>query len=75
MEMEAIRELQAYGYAFGSVLFAVILYGYVYYMYTAKKRGEIDYEEYSNMALNDYIDDSPVDEMIPRSRKETKEER
>ena len=72
MEMETIRELQAYGYAFGSVVFAIIFYAYVYQMYTSKKKGGKDYEKYSNMALNDSISDSPVEKIEPT--KEDKEE-
>lgn len=72
MEMEAIRELQAYGYAFGSVIFAIVFYSYVYYLYTSKKKGRKDYEKYANMALNDSISDSPVEKIEPI--KEDKEE-
>ena len=70
--MEAIRVLQAYGYAFGSVLFAIVFYAYVYYLYTSKKRGDIDYEKYANIALKDSISDTPVEKMEPTN--EDKEE-
>jgi len=63
--MEAIRELQAYGYAFGSVIFAIVFYAYVYHIYTSKKRGGKDYEKYANMALNDNISDSPIEKIKP----------
>ncbi len=63
--METIRELQAYGYAFASVFFALILYGYVYHLYTSKKKGGTDYEKYSNMALNDGLDDTPIEKIEP----------
>ena len=56
-----IAQLQAYGY-FTLVLFLVIaLYGYIYHLYTKRKDANgVDYEEYSNMALKDDIDDTPV---------------
>jgi len=56
-----IAQLQAYGY-FGLTIFLVIvLYGYIYHLYTAKKDVDgVDYEKYSNMALKDDIDDTPV---------------
>ena len=56
-----IAQLQAYGY-FTLVLFLVIgLYGYIYHLYTKRKDADgVDYEKYSNMALNDDIDDTPV---------------
>lgn len=73
MEMETIRELQAYAYAFGSVVFAIVFYAYVYHMYTSKKKGGKDYEKYANMALDDKISDSPVEKIEPTN--EDKEER
>ena len=56
-----IAQLQAYGY-FTLVVFLVIaLYGYIYHLYTKRKDANgVDYEEYSNMALHDDIDDAPV---------------
>ena len=56
-----IAQLQAYGY-FTLVLFLVIaLYGYIYHLYTKRKDANgVDYEEYSNMALHDDVDDAPV---------------
>ena len=56
-----IAQLQAYGY-FTLVLFLVIaLYGYTYHLYTKRKDANgVDYEEYSNMALHDDVDDAPV---------------
>ncbi len=56
-----IAQLQAYGY-FGLIAFLVIgLYAYIYHLYSARKDADgVDYEEYSNMALHDDIDDAPV---------------
>ena len=56
-----IANLQAYGY-FGLIAFLTIgLYAYIYHLYTAKKDADgVDYEQYSNMALHDDIDDTPV---------------
>lgn len=71
--METIRELQAYAYAFGSVVFAVIFYAYIYHLYTSKRRGGKDYEKYANMALNDEISDTLVEKKEPLNEK--KEER
>ena len=56
-----IAQLQAYGY-FGLIVLLVIgLYGYIYHLYSKRKDADgVDYEEYSNMALHDDIDDAPV---------------
>ena len=59
-----IANLQAYGY-FGLVAFMVIvLYAYIYYLYTTKKDSDgVDFEQYSNMALHDDLDDTAVKSM------------
>lgn len=56
-----IAQLQAYGY-FGLTVFLVVgLYGYIYHLYSKKKNADgVDYEQYSNMALHDDVDDTPV---------------
>ena len=57
-----IANLQAYGYFILITLLVIGLYSYIYHLYTNKKDADgIDYEEYSNMALHDDIDDTPVD--------------
>ena len=56
-----IAELQAYGFFALTLLLVAALYGYIYHLYTAKKDADgVDYEKYSNMALKDDIDDTPV---------------
>lgn len=57
----SIGELQAYVYFAGTVLLTVLMCAYFYHLYTAKKREGKDYEEYSNLALNDRIDDALVE--------------
>ena len=56
-----IANLQAYGY-FGLILFLVVgLYAYIYHLYKNRKDADgIDYEQYSNIALDDDIADTPV---------------
>jgi len=65
-----IAQLQAYGY-FGLILLLVIgLYGYIYHLYSKRKDADgVDYEEYSNMALHDDIDDAPVASMSDEKEK------
>ena len=56
-----IAQLQAYGYFGLTAFLVIILYSYIYHLYsTDKKEGGHDYEKYSNMALKDDIDDTPV---------------
>jgi cytochrome c oxidase cbb3-type subunit 4 len=56
-----IAQLQAYGYFVLITALVIVLYAYIYHLYSAKKDADgIDYEEFSNMALHDDIDDTPV---------------
>ena len=56
-----IAELQAYGYFVLTGLLVLVLYGYIYHLYSKRKDADgLDYEEYSNMALHDDVDDTPV---------------
>ena len=56
-----IAELSAYGYFALTLFLVVVLYSYIYHLYTKKQDAEgHDYEEYSNMALNDDIGATPV---------------
>ena len=56
-----IAQLQAYGYFALTATLVVVLYGYIYHLYTKRKDADgHDYEEYSNMALHDDIVDTPV---------------
>jgi cytochrome c oxidase cbb3-type subunit 4 len=56
-----IAQLQAYGYFTLVLLLVIVLYGYIYHLYTKRKDVDgVDYEQYSNMALNDDVDDTPV---------------
>lgn len=59
-----IAELQAYGYFALTAVMVVILYGYIYHLYSKREDADgHDYEDYSNMALRDDITDAPVSAM------------
>ncbi|MFT5660075.1 MAG: cytochrome c oxidase cbb3-type subunit 4 [Sulfurimonas sp.] len=56
-----IAELQSYGFLAVTIFLTVALYLYIYHLY--KNRKDVDghdYEDYSNLALNDDITDTPV---------------
>lgn len=48
-----------------TVLLVVILYRYIYYLYSSQRKGIRDYEKYANLALNDNLDDELVE---PRTK-------
>ncbi|QOY54499.1 CcoQ/FixQ family Cbb3-type cytochrome c oxidase assembly chaperone [Candidatus Sulfurimonas marisnigri] len=59
-----IAQLQAYGYFALITILVIGLYAYIYHLYTKRKDADgIDYESFSNMALKDDIDDTPVSPM------------
>ena len=64
--------LQAYAYFGVTILLVAILYGYIYYVHTDKKRGE-DYERFADLALNDGLDDALVEENKERKLPNSKE--
>ncbi len=66
-----IGTIQAYAYFFFVAFLVVVLYSYIYHLYSAQKKGTRDYEKYSNLALHDEITDQPVEEI---SRNDDKKE-
>ncbi len=66
----SIDEFSAYGYFFLTLLLVVGLYAYIYHLYKKKKDATgVDYENYSNMALNDDIGDTPVKPVSDEKKK------
>ena len=64
-----IFQFQGYAY-FGLVtLMVVVLYSYIYHLYSSEKKGTKDFEKYGNMALNDEIDDTPVEKISKDEKK------
>ena len=56
-----ISEIQGYASFFMTIFFVIVLYGYIMYLYRSEKKGERDFERYSNIALDDEIDSRPVE--------------
>ena len=57
----SIGEIQAYFYFGTTAILVYLLYAYLYHLYTAKKKDGTDYEVYSNLVLNDGLDDALVE--------------
>ena len=56
-----IAQLQAFGFFAFTAILVIVLYSYIYHLYSKKRDADgIDYEKYGNMALRDDIDDTPV---------------
>lgn len=44
-----------------SCLFVILLYGYIYHLYSSQERGERDYEKYADLALKDNLSDALIE--------------
>jgi len=75
VDMEFIRNLQGWGYVSMIFIITIGLYAYIYHLYKSQRDGTRDYEKYSNMALNDELDDAPVEDLYPHNNKKDNEER
>ena len=61
----SFNEFAAYGYFFLIVFLVVGSYSYIYHLYKNRKDSSgVDYEHYSDMALKDNIDSTPVKPML-----------
>ena len=58
-----IGTIQAYAYFFFTTFLVVVLYAYIYHLYSSQRKGKRDYEKYGNIALNDEVTDKPVEEI------------
>jgi cytochrome c oxidase cbb3-type subunit 4 len=64
-----IAELQAYGYFVLTAFMVLVLYGYIYHLYSKRKDADgHDYEDYGNIALKDDITDTPVSAMDDKEK-------
>jgi cytochrome c oxidase cbb3-type subunit 4 len=72
MDMD-LRNLQGYASFFMSLFLVIMLYWYIVHLYRSEKKGERDYEKYGNIALDDEITSTPVEDK-PASEREYKEE-
>jgi len=58
--VETLKDIQAYAYFFFTGLLCVILYSYIYHLYSSEKKGDKNYEKFANIAIDDEVDSTPV---------------
>ena len=73
MDMD-LRNLQGYASFFMSLVLVVMLYWYIIHLYRSEKKGERDYEKYGNIALDDSVTSTPVEDKRASERDYNKEE-
>jgi len=61
MEYETLLTVQAYSKFALLTLVCVVLYSYAYSIYKRDKKGETNYESYSNLVLDDSIESKPLE--------------
>ncbi|WP_425323540.1 cytochrome c oxidase, cbb3-type, CcoQ subunit [Helicobacter marmotae] len=44
-----------------TLLLVAFLYGYVYHLYSSQAKGVKDYEKYAKLALDDNLEDEPIE--------------
>lgn len=69
-----IGQLQAYAYFGFTAFLVVVLYGYIYHLYSSEKKGTRDYEKYANIALDDELTDKPVEAVSKKDEAKKEEE-
>jgi len=68
-----IGAIQAYAYFFFTAFLVVVLYAYIYHLYSSQRKGKRDYEKYGNIALNDEITDQPIESVSNKEEINKKE--
>jgi len=63
-----LGEFSHYGYFALTVFLAVMLWGYIFHLYRAERKGTRDYEKYGRMALDDEL----TDELVEKKEDESK---
>ena len=61
--------IQAYAYFFFTAFLVVVLYAYIYHLYSSQWKGKRDYEKYGNIALHDDLTDKPIEEITKNDDK------
>jgi len=65
-----LGEFSAYGYFALTVFLSVMLWWYIYHLYSSERKGTRDYEKYGKMALDDEI----TDELIEKKEEDSDNE-
>ncbi len=70
MDYQELVDLQGYLKFFLILAIFVIFYSYAYSIYKRDKKGERDFEKYSNLVHDDAINSTPLEEREEEKEKE-----
>jgi len=74
MELETLTAIREWAYIIFTGLMVVLLYAYIYYLYSSEKKGKKDYEKFAQIALDDEIDSTPIQSTSAWEKKDAKGE-
>ena len=69
LDVETLQTVQVYGYVLATGFCTLMLYGYIYHLYSSEKKGTRDYEKYANIALDDEVTSKPIETTSPWDKK------
>ncbi len=75
LSLETLQTMQAYGYVIATGFCTLMLYGYIYHLYSSEKKGTRNYEKYANIALDDEVTSTPLETTSPWDKKKVKGEK
>lgn len=73
MSHQEVVDLQGYLKFFLILAVFIIFYSYAWSIYRRQKKGERDFEKYSNLVHDDSIDNSPLEDRKENNEKDEKE--
>lgn len=62
MDYETLLTVQGYAKFFLILIVFVVFYSYAYSIYKRQKKGERDFEKYSNLVHDDSIESNPLED-------------
>jgi len=68
MEYETLLTVQAYAKFALLTVVCIVFYSYAYSIYKRDKKGETNYESYSNLVLDDSIESKPLEKRKSESK-------
>ena len=72
MEHETLMTIQGYAKFILLTIVFIVFYSYAYSIYKRDKKGERDFESYSNLVLDDNIESEPLEKRTDKEKKTDK---
>ena len=73
MDQETLLTIQGYAKFFLIFIVFVVFYSYAYSIYRRDKKGERDFEKYSNLVHDDTIESEPLENIKEETENKEKE--